>query len=166
MHVLPVDSSSSMVNVVMCPNGNWLTMSTDALSMYPCGFRDIFVASMRSSNSDTGILPVHSLSSGFLGSCLSYVLPRTEIPCFPESCIFEIILSLLFSGIGVVLCQDTFFSHFSHIFRHFLTFDDIRWHSPTFSVTFDHILSLTFDHIFDDIWWHFTTFLYHFLNIQ
>ena len=61
-------------------------------------------------------------------------------------------------------CQETFFSHFSHIFRHFLTFDDIQWHSPTFSVTFGHILSLTFDHIFDDIWWHFTTFLDHYFD--
>ena len=24
------------------------------------------------------------------------------------------------------LCQETFFRHFSHIFRHFLTFDDIQ----------------------------------------
>ena len=42
-------------------------MSIDASSMYPCGFRDMFVANMRSFSSDTGIFPVHSLNSGFLG---------------------------------------------------------------------------------------------------
>ena len=62
------DSSSSMVSVVICPIGNWLAMPIEALSMYPCGFRDMFVASMRSFNSDTGIFPVHNLSSGFFGN--------------------------------------------------------------------------------------------------
>jgi hypothetical protein len=55
-------------------------MPIDALSMYPCEFRDIFVASTISFILDTGIFLVHSLSSGFLGNGAFMVAFPTFFP--------------------------------------------------------------------------------------
>ena len=44
---------------------NLLAMSSDLASKYPCALIVMLVASTRSFNSAVGILPVHSIKSGF-----------------------------------------------------------------------------------------------------